>query len=364
MNLEDTLVRSLHDHLDGVVTPAIDVEAVRRSGERRRAATTATGLLGALALVVGGVALATGGGDDPRVLQPTGLPAMDFDQGLRAFYDEGKGLLHMGGQEFPLSRAAELDVAGAATPWGVVFFTPGQEARLLAEDGSIRQLAPAPENPGAFHPRVKYDATEPLAAWLTRDGSDVVLTVYRFGEDEGVVGTTTVPCEGEACEWQQVAGIDSGKVFVRDPDQGTRVWDVADLDAQPAWLSSFTVADVRNRVVLGEGICCGDQPLGPEEWRFVEAEGPESQLTFDGAHELYWSSTLRSTDGGDPLRLDLTAKEGVEFVNLDSDGSVLVAMMTNEHTTYYDCDTTSLACDQYARLGPGAGDPIFLGNDM
>lgn len=363
MNLEDTLTRSLHDHLDGVVTPHVDVEAVRRSGERRRAATTATGLLGALALVVGGVAVATSGGDDPRVLQPTGLPVMDFDQGLRAFYDDGAGELHLGGKSFPLSGVTDLDLSGAATPYGVVYFTPQQEARLVAEGGSIRRLVAAPRDPGVFQPRVKYDAVEPLAAWLTRDGSEVVLTVYRFGEDEGVVGTTTVPCEGSACESQQVAGIDSGKVFVRDPEQGTRVWDVADLDATPAWLSSFTVADVRNRVVLGEGLCCGDEPLGPEEWRFVQAQGVESLLTLDGAHELYWGSTLRSTDDGPPLRLDVPI-EGVEFVALDTDGTILVGVLGNDGDRFFDCDQDSGECTPIGRTGLRAGDPIFLGNDM
>lgn len=365
MTLEETLTRSLHDHLDPLATPRVDLTAVRRAGERRRAARTAAGLVGALALVVGGVALATGVDDGDQVVRPAGLPAMDFDEGLRAFYDDGAGQLHIGGRAFPLSRAAELDLTAAATPHGAIYFTPEQEARLVAEDGSIRSLVPAPEDPGPFDPRVKYDAVEPLAAWLTREGSDVVLTVYRFGDDEGVVGTTTVPCEGRACGGQQVAGIDSGKVFVRDPDQGTRVWDVADLDAPPAWLSSFTVADVRNRVVLGEGTCCGDQPLGPEEWRFVQAEGVESLLTFDGAHELYWSSVLRpTTDGGEPLRLDVPRHDGVEFVALDSDGSVMVAVMSPRSTVYYDCETTSGACEEIERLGPGSGDPVFLGGDM
>lgn len=363
MNLEDTLTRSLHDHLDPIVAPPVDLAAVRRSGERRRGATAAAGMLAVLAVITGGVALATLPGPDDRAVSPTGLPAMDFEEGIRAFYDDGKGELHLGGQVVPLSRAAELDLTAAATPWGVVYFTQGQQAKLVEEDGTDRVLAPAPDDPGRFHPRVKYDPVESLAAWLTREGPDVVLTVYRFGDDEGVVGTTTVPCEGEACEWQQVAGVDHGQVFVRGPDDGTRVFDVDDLGADPVWLSSFTVADVRNRVVIGDGPCCGDEPLGPD-WRFVQAEGVESSLTLDGAHEVYWSSTLRSTDGTAPLQLDLPAGDGVEFTALDSDGSVLVGVMTQEATTYYDCDPTSGACEEFARLGPNAGDPVFLGNDL
>ncbi len=363
MSFEDTLTRSIAEHVDRAPVPSVDVERVRRAGERRRAGRTAVTALVALAVVVGGTAWATAGGDGGRVVRPAGLPAMDFDEGLRAFYDDGRSELHVGGRAFPLGQAAELDLTAAGTPWGVVYFTPEQEARLVAEDGSIRRLVAAPSDPGDFHPRVKHDAVEPLAAWLTRDGDRVVLTVYRFGEDEGVVATTTVPCEGTACERQQVAGIDSGKVFVRDTRGGTLVWDVADLAAAPVALPTFTVADVRNRVMLGDGACCGDEPLGPG-WRPVQAQGVESLLTFDGAHEVYWTSTLAATGGGKPLRLDVPTRGGVEFAALDSDGSVMVAVMSQDGTVYHDCDATTGACVEFERLGPGSGDPVFLGNDM
>ncbi len=363
MTLEDTLTRSLHEHLDLVVAPPVDLAAVRRSGERRRAGRSAGVMLAVLAVITAGTAVATWPGPDDRSVQPSRLPAMDFDEGMRVFYDDGSGDLHIGGARLPLSRLNEVDLSAAATPWGAVYVTPDQEVRVLEEDGTDRRLVAAPSDPGTFHPRVKYDAVEPLAAWLTREGDDVVLTVYRFGGDEGLVGTTTVPCDGEACEWQQVAGIDHGKVFVRDPDDGTRVFDVADLDAEPVWLSSFTVADVRNRVMLGEGVCCGGQPLG-EGWRPAVAEGPDSLLTFDGAHEVAWSSTLRSTDGSSPVRLAVPPHDGVEFTVVDSDGSVMVAVMTGKGTTYYDCVPTSGACEEFAHLGRRSGDPVFLGNDM
>lgn len=364
MNLEDTLTRTLHDHLDAVATPRVDLESVRRAGERRRAATTAAGLLGAVALVAGGVALATTTGDDDRVVQPAGLPAMDFDEGVRAFYDDGRAELHLGGVVVPRGRVAELDLTAAATPWGVVYVTPQQEVRLVAEDGSIRRLAAAPEDPGQFSPRVKYDAVEPLVAWLTRDGGDVLLTVHRLGDDAGVVGTTSVPCGSEkACAWQQVAGIDSGKVFVREPGGATQVFEVADLAAEPVRLDDFTVADVRNQVVLGTGTPPEPAVLG-EGWRSARAQGPESLLTFDGRHQVHWSSTLRSTEGGEPVRLDVPAGDGVEFVSLDSDGSVMVAVMSGSGNVYHDCDTTTAVCEEFARLGPGTGDPVFLGADM
>ncbi len=361
MNLEETLTRTLHDHLDGMAAPTADVESVRRAGERRHATATAARILATLAVVVGGVALVGGDSDDGRLVQPAGLPAMDFDMGLRAFYDDASGLLHMGGQAFKVGRINQLDVAASATPWGAVYVTPGQEVRLLAEDGTLRRLAKAPDDPARFQPRVKFDAGQPLAAWLTRDVSGVLLTVYRFGDDEGIVGTTSVPCEAKTCASQQVAGIDSGRVFVRDSD-GTRVFDVDDLAAEPVRLPSYVVADVRNRVVLGEGSCCGDEPLG-EGWRFAQAEGPESVLTFDGSYEVAWSSTLRATDGGKPLRLALPTRDGVEFLAMDTDGTVLVGVMTQSDVTYYDCETTG-GCAVIGELGRGAGDPIFLGSDM
>lgn len=362
MNLEEALTRTLHDHLDRMPVPTADVEAVCRVGERRRATVTAAGILASLAVVVGGVALVGGGdGDDGRLVQPAGLPAMDFDTGLRAFYDDASGLLHMGGQAFEVGRVNQLDVAASATPWGAVYMTSGQEVRLLAEDGTLRRLAKAPDDPVRFQPRVKFDAGQPLAAWLTRDVSGVLLTVYRFGDDEGIVATTRVSCEGRTCESQQIAGVDSGKVFVRDSG-GTRVFDVDDLGAEPVRLPSYVVADVRNRVVLGEGSCCGDEPLG-EGWRFTQAEGPESVLTFDGSYEVAWSSTLRETDGGKPLRLALPGRDGVEFMAMDTDGTVLVGVMTQSGVTYYDCETTG-GCAVIGELGRRAGDPIFLGSDM
>lgn len=159
-----------------------------------------------------------------------------------------------------------------------------------------------------------------------------------------------------------VAGIDQGLQFVRRLDRDeTLVFD--DQGTLVATLDGFTVADVRNRVVLGQGTLPTGNPLG-EGWRFVEAEGPESLLTFDGGHELFWSTTLRSTDGGTPLRLDVPAR-GTEFVALDSDGSVLVAVTAGtEPQRYFDCELPSGECTPIGTLDSTSGDPIFLGNDM
>lgn len=360
MNLEDTLTRSLHDHLDRVETPRVDIESVRRAGDRRRATTSAATGLAVLALVAGGVALTTVGGEEDRVVQPAGLPAMEFDQGLRAFYDEGSGLLHMGGARFEISQVASLDTRASATPGGVVWVDGEQAVRRLTEDGDVERLAPPVEDGLSIYANVKYDAVTGDVGWLVRDTDGVRLVVGSDGDQL----TVDVPCEGDACQMLALGGLDSGLVFVRRVDERqTLVLDRADPDGGWTTIDGFRVGDVRNQVVLGDGTLPSGGVLG-DGWRFVEGEGVESLLTFDGAHELYWSSTLRSTDGGEPLRLDLPKHRGVEFVNLDSDGSVLVAVMTNNSTTYYDCDVSTRACEEFAQLGPAAGDPIFLGNDM
>lgn len=360
MNLEDTLTRSLHDHLDRVETPRVDLESVRRAGARRRATTTAATALAVLAVVVGGVALTTGGDGGDRVVQPAGLPAMGFDEGLRAFYDEGAGQLHLGGARFEISRVTSLDTRASATPGGVVWVDDEQAVRRLTEDGDVERLAPPVDDGRSIQANVKYDAVTGDVGWLVR-GADAVELVVE-AEDDRL--TVDVPCEGDACEKLALGGLDSGLVFVRRIDeQQTLVLDRADPAAGWTTIDGFRVGDVRNKVVLGDGAVPAGGVLG-DGWRFVEGEGVESLLTFDGAHELYWSSTLRSTDGREPLRLDLPKHNGVEFVNLDSDGSVLVAVMAGAGTTYYDCDVSTRGCEQFAQLGNGSGDPIFLGNDM
>ena len=363
MSIEDTITRSIEDHVDRVVAPPADLAAIRRSGRRRRAVTTATASIGVLAVLTGGFALATGGNDPTDTqIQPSELPAMDFDHGLRAYYDDIKGELHMGGATFPLRAVPNLDTSSSATPYGVVYADDG-EVRLLEEDGSLKRLSSVRDQPQELYSTVKFDARAPRVAWLARDDSGVMLHVHEFlGEGSEAQYGTNIPCEGEDCRMLSVAGIDQGLQFVRRLDRDeTLVFD--DQGTLVATLDGFTVADVRNRVVLGQGTLPTGNPLG-EGWRFVEAEGPESLLTFDGGHELFWSTTLRSTDGGTPLRLDVPAR-GTEFVALDSDGSVLVAVTAGtEPQRYFDCELPSGECTPIGTLDSTSGDPIFLGNDM
>ena len=65
-------------------------------------------------------------------------------------------------------------------------------------------------------------------------------------------------------------------------------------------------------------------------WRFARAAGIEALLTFDGAHQLYWSETLEpTTPGQGQLKLDVPGR-GTAFVAMDTDGSILVARGNND----------------------------------
>lgn len=362
MTLEDTLIRSLHDHLDPVVPPPVDLAAVRRSGERRRAVAAAAGLVTALALAVGGTALITMPGADDRVVRPTELPAMDFGEGTRAFYSYEDGRLHLGGESFAVGMATSMDTQASATPRGVVWLDEQQRLLLLREDGSVEVMADGPDDPRTIYTTVKFEADGSRVAWLTRGADGADFNVYSFDDREH--WRLEVPCEGDACADLAVAGLDHGRGLVRRLDADQTL--VVDLETRDGWatIDGFRAADVRNRVVLGDGtLPDGETAALGAGWRFVQAEGPESLLTFDGAHELYWSDVLRATDGGRPLRLDVNAR-GTQFVNLDSDGSVMVAVMSGRDITWFDCLTTDGSCEQFARTSSRSGDPTFLGNDM
>lgn len=367
MSFEDTITRSIEQHVQQVPAPSADLPAIRRSGRRRRLATTAATSVAVLALLAGGFALVTGGGNDPTgsELPPTELPAMDFDEGVRAYYDDINGELHLGGQVFPLSRVPNLDTSSSATPHGVAYIDDG-DVRLLTEEGKSRLLTSeggAPGGNGDAFGAVVYDAATERLAWLTRREGELFVVEQEFVDAASETQVwTELPCEGRECEMFMVAGYDQGTVFVRRLDRDETL--VIKPRGNPVTtLENFAVADARGGVVIGQGTLPTGSPLG-KGWQFAEAQGPESLLTFDGAHELYWSTTLESTDGGEPLRLDVPAK-GTEFVNLDSDGSVLVAVSSaSGPQRYFDCEVTSGACTPIGTLKGTSGDPIFLGNDM
>ena len=167
-----------------------------------------------------------------------------------------------------------------------------------------------------------------------------------------------------------MAGVDQGLVFVRG-SHATWVLDPSEgAGAEWTRVVGAGVADVRNRVLLVDGKVPSSAPSGGPltgDWRFAKAQGIDSLLTFDGAHELYWSATLRSTTpGGDPLKLALPRGRGTVFVNMDSDGSVLVARAYGREPgqTWWDCDVTTADCEELAHTDIQSGDPGFIGNDM
>jgi len=331
---------------------------VRETLERELADVSA-----ALAVVGAVSVLVIGGRPEPqRPPDPVTMPAMNFDAGLRGFYDAGSGLTHLGGQTFDLGAVKELDTSASVTPYGLVFFGANQSVRLLPDDGRVRTIAAAPVRPEEFSPTVKYDPGRGLVAWLTKADGKVTLSVYEFGAGPRLIGSYPVPCAG-SCSELSVAGVDQGLVFVRG-DNGSRLIDPAG-GPEAGWtpVTDGWVADVRNRVVLSveESI----EPLPPvladTGWRLVAAQGPDSLLTFDGAHELSSSTTLASTSEAVPqIPLAVPLGVGQTFVNLDSDGSVLVARSDGDTDVFWDCALAG-TCEELTQLEALDGDPTFLG---
>ena len=116
-----------------------------------------------------------------------------------------------------------------------------------------------------------------------------------------------------------IDGIDQGVVFVRT-GSGPRTWDIGDGERGRLRRPGHQVADVRSGVVLYDG----PRPTEAGDWRLVPG-AIDAQLTLDGEHVLYWSSTLEPTtpvvSRSFSTRVRPTA--GVGLWTIDSDGSVL-----------------------------------------
>jgi len=360
--IEETLDRKLAD----VRVPRVDVPDVRRTGRGRRRARLAANL--AAALVIAGTVTAATVGRHSEQRQPTtpvAIPAMDFTPGLRGFFDPQTGRTHLAGQNFELSDAQDLGTSATATPLGLVFFDPDQSVRLLRPEGRVYTLAASPARPEAFSPTAKHDPYRELIVWLTRGAGRVTLSVYGYaGQQLRLVGSYPVPCSGAVCDSLEVAAVDRGVVFVRD-DNGTRTIDpFAGPDADWSTFSEGRVSDARNGVVLS----WQDEltPLPPAfvdtGWRQVLAHDRDSLLTFDGAYEVYASPTLASTGGGEPLALGIPPGPGELEVNVDSDGSVLVARSDGETDVFWDC-MAAVNCVELGRLADVDGDPVFIGDN-
>ena len=371
MTIDQQLHRSLTDRLDDLSPPAPDLGVVLRKGRSRRRRRQGT-VVAALALVASTGLLAAQFGPGAlsglttQEFQPVGQ--LDFTGGLRAYMSpDPDGEISLGGRTFPAGDLDYIDTDATATPYGMVFFDGDERPFLLKETGRQEALAPTPEENPKGHPSSKADAALPLAAWT--EGTEGGLTVRLYDLSTGrTVATRTVPCDGKACEQVKIDALDQGMVFVRTGD-GTFVWDPA-AEGDAAWTAfsgpETRVADVRNKRVLHTGPAPAPDPAGPvdDSWSFTKGE-IDAQLSFDGEHVLYWSTTLEpTTPDGKPVRLDVKAGEWA-FVTFDTDGSVLVATNGPDlSSTVFDCELPSGKCARLGRMSTRNGDPIFVGNDM
>jgi hypothetical protein len=371
MSLQEQLTRTISEHAHAAVEPEHDVAgAVRRGrGLRRRrhtATVVAAGLtslmvLGAAALTLGQSSQPAGPGSQDYV--PVGQ--LDYSAGLRAFASpDENGRLWLGGRSFPKRDMGYLDTDATATPYGMVFFDHEDRARLLAQDGTFKTLVPAPPRHGGVRLSAKADARLPLVAFTQPSAAGVAVVLYDFRRGH-VVDTRLVPCAGTSCKDVRVDGLDRGMVFVRTAG-GTFVWDrraVGDRGWTMLGTGAFRVADVRNGRVLWSGSApspAANSPVGP--WHFTHGE-IDAELSFDGRHVLYWSSTLKPVDrAGQAIRL---AVKGAAWFTFDTDGSVLAATTGSDQTSaVYDCQIPSGACERIGSVTTESGDPMFIGNDM
>ena len=57
--------------------------------------------------------------------------------------------------------------------------------------------------------------------------------------------------------------------------------------------------------------------------------------------------------------------KGAGWFTFDTDGSVLAAVGGgDQHSTVYDCQLPSGACERIGSVTTKSGDPMFIGNDM
>jgi hypothetical protein len=252
----------------------------------------------------------------------------------------------------------------------LVYFTEDQSTRLLPDDGRVRTLAAAPVRPAAdFTPTIRYDPARGQAAWLTRGAGGVTLSIYAIGDRLRLSGSFDVPCAAESCEALAIAGFDQGMVFVRG-ENGTRAFEPA-LGQRAAWLqvTDSRLTDVRNRVLLTADPTDPDAtalpfPLNDGTWRVTAAATSDALLTFDGLYQVGSTTLLLSTlPGGPSVALPLDVGTGPVSLNLDSDGSVLVAQGEGDTEVFWDCGTDGVTCTEFARLDGLDGESAFIGNE-
>ena len=252
-------------------------------------------------------------------------------------------------------RLRFLDTDATATPYGVLFYDRGVP-RLLGRSGRVRDLEPGAgaERP---HPTAKVDSQRPYVAYSVVRAGRSMLTVRNLATD-GVVARHPMP------RGAVIDGIDRGIVLLRTRG-GTEAWDVRTDGVRGLAGPGTRVADVRNGVLL----YTGPAPNGPAAASYRLVRGAiDAQLTYDGAHVLYWSSRLEPTGGGRPVVLDRgsTAPGPTDgWRAIDTDGSVLTAVRRGaSRSEVYDCEVASGRCTDLGPLTTLHGDPMFIGVDM
>lgn len=370
----------LKAHLDSVTPPPADLDAVVRRGRGSRGRRMpGHGLLAAAAvtaLAVGATALTLQpdgpdgpeGSDGSRSIAGSGTA--DLSKGLRA-YAAPSAELHMAGKTFPAQALEELDTDAVATPYGMVFYDEGRPT-LFEPSGEFRALHAGPvEDAPGFSPTAKADSTLPLVAFAVMVDDRPRLSLYDL-EQGKVLASDDKDCGTSSCKDVVIDAVDDGIVFVRD-SSGTWTWDYRTGQYARFAGPRTRIADVRNEVVLYTGPAPAPEDVGQStDWRLVPG-AIDAQLTFDGRHVLYWSSTLKpSQSGGTPIVLEEGPADGdgLAWWSVDTDGSILVAVAQPDGRVYtgdnivYDCQLPSGECEELGPLLTTSGDPMFIGTDM
>ena len=190
--LANGITAAIEREAAAVTPPVMDLDAVRRRGNRRR--LTRAGVTAALVLTVvgGGYGVVSQLGDQERdkakdAAPPFAPAAMDFSAGARAYYDPDNSEMYLGGKRFPLSSVYGLDTDATVSSGGVVYFMSDQQPRLLQADGTVVDLASAPASPDSnFNPSATAEPGGNQVAWLTKGGDGV-----RLGLSDVTTAETT-----------------------------------------------------------------------------------------------------------------------------------------------------------------------------
>ena len=361
MRFEDQLRHAMRKHVDGIVPPPPNADAVM-GGQQRSRNPRVVAIPVAVVAIVGGIVGGTAIIDDESVdSESEALASMDFSQGLRA-YKSPDGPVFLGGRKFKGADLKKIDTDGTATPYGIVYFDGGR-AHLLDEGGNRTPIGEKVDDmPKEFHPSAKADATGPLAAWTEYGGDHVTIRMYDFASGK-TVATYDLQC-GSSCADVSIDAVDSGYAFIKTGD-GTYVWNSAKPDSDPAKVAGprTDVVDVHSKTMLYSGPRPEPAPGGPidDSWTLAKSE-IDAELSHDGRHVMSWSPKLEPVrSGGKSIKLDA---KGLAFFTFDTDGSVLATTMSGNRAKVYDCELPSGKCTPLGKISTRSGDPMFIGNDM